>query len=256
VATVGESGTSLGAILKRRWYAVVAGLLITAGLVGAAYQLVPPGYEVTAHVLLLPPAASVPAGGNPYLGLGGLDPAVAILSRAMSDSGTVLALRAEGASGEYTVLADQLTSGPVLLVTEDAKTAAGAVTTLDLILARLPVTLSELQTSVGTTPTWLITETVITQDVRATLDRKSQTRALIVALAAGLVLTLLLASGLDALLRLRARRRSRSPRSSKKSRETVDAADTPAPAAAEALVHPHEPGVDLSLRAVGSRSES
>ena len=205
-----ESRAGLGWALVRRWYVVVAGLVVTGCLVAAVAQLVPPQYEATAHILLYAPQTSATPDGNPLLNLGGLEPAVAILTRAMSDDSTMEALKAEGAKGEFTVEADPLTSAPVLLVTVDATSSAAALDTLDLVVERVDTTFVNVQNAIGATGKSLINQRVLTRDQRATLVRKTQIRVLLVTIVGGLIMTVLAAAGTDALLAARAaRRRSR-----------------------------------------------
>jgi len=194
-------------VLLRRWYAVFLGLVLTAGLGCAAVTLVPVQYKVEAEVLLLPPRKAVPKGGNPYLYLDGLNGIQDVLSRTMSDTQTGQALLEAGATGSHGVVPDPLSAGPVLVVTAEDASQEGALQTLRLVLDRVPSTLRRIQTSTQVPDGWMVTSTVITRDDSARMMRKSQLRALVVAVAVGLAATLLGASLLDSfLLRRRSRR--------------------------------------------------
>ena len=80
------------AALLRRWYIVALGLGLTVAAAVFVTDTVPPAYTVTAQTLLLPPANSVTAGGNPYLSLGGLNAVGDILSEAIRDDSNMTAL--------------------------------------------------------------------------------------------------------------------------------------------------------------------
>lgn len=206
-ATGMESSGLLGAAV-RRWYVTLFGVLLTAGLCAAAIVLVPAKYEATARVLLLPPQSSVGKGGNVYLALGGLDSAVAILGRTMSDAQADATLKAQGAMAKFTIEPDQLTSAPVLYLVSDDKTAGASMSSLGVALQMVPSTLDNLQRSAGVPASAYISSSVITQDESASVVRKTQIRALVVAVGAGFALTLVLLVLVDSRLRRRGQRRA------------------------------------------------
>lgn len=192
--------------LRRRWWLVVVGLLATAALCTAATRVVPADHEATARLLLLPPASSLERGGNPYLALSGLSTTAAIVSKAVSDDATLTALRAEGARGDYIVEPDLSISGPVLLLTVQARSDADAIRTLELLSARVPVTLVDLQRSLAAPRSAYITTSVLTADTRSRTLRKSQTRAVVLAFVLGCGGTVVATALLDNLVaRLRRR---------------------------------------------------
>lgn len=202
-----ESSGLIGSAF-RRWYVTLLGLVATLGLCALAFQLVPAKYEATARVLLLPPASTVQKGGNPYLQLGGLDAAVSILGRSMSDAENQLALQTAGSTAKFTIGPDDLTSGPVLLLTADAKAQSQVLGSLQIALDQVPRTLAAIQQSVSVPTASMITSTVITQDNEAKVVRKSQIRAVVVAAVAGIILTLMIAALVDVRLRRRESRRA------------------------------------------------
>ena len=79
--------SNLAMMVRRRWILAIVGLGLTAGLAVAGYFVAKPTYQATASILLLPPATTVPAEGNPFLQLGGLDLTVDLLGKALSDQG-------------------------------------------------------------------------------------------------------------------------------------------------------------------------
>ncbi len=189
--------------LRRRWYAVIAGLLVTVGLTGAAAALVAPKYEFKATVVLVPPKNPLQDGNNPFLSLAGLHDAADVLSRAMIDGAVHDSLVRAGADPNYVVETDPTTAGPLILVTADGATPNAAESTLNLVLARLPVELAEIQRSATVPAGSLINVTEISRDQTAKTIRKSQIRAVVAAVAVGFALTVFGAGLLDSYLRKR-----------------------------------------------------
>jgi uncharacterized protein involved in exopolysaccharide biosynthesis len=197
--------------LIRRWYAVTLGVLGTVGLCLLVVIAVPATYQARASVVLLPPRTIVGRGGNPYTGLGGLQPAADVVARAMTDSTIASRIRLAGSSGAYQVDPDPSTSGPVLLILATGSTPAGALSTMRQVIAEVPVTLKSLQTSSGVAQQYLITSTVVTRPQAATAVRKTELRALLVAVAGGVAITLFGTAFLDSWLVRRRQRQLMTP---------------------------------------------
>ena len=192
----------LGAI-RRRWLLLAIGVAVTLVLCLAAARLVPGQYVVTARALLVPSTPADEPLANPYLALGGLEPATSVLARTMSSAEGTRELRRSGATADFTIDQDALTAGPVLLVEVRDDTADVALGTLTLVLQQLPKTLRELQSQVGVPAGSMIKSAVISQDVRPVVVRRSQVRAVIVAAAGGAGGTLLVICLVDAFIRRR-----------------------------------------------------
>lgn len=199
--------------LLRRWYLTVVGLILAAGLGAVAAYLVPPTYEATGSVVLLPPKSTVEPGGNPYLQLVGLGQTVDVVSRAMMAQSAAATVKAAHPSATYTVAPDPLTSGPLLLVTVTDKSPEGAVGTLSDVMARLPAELASIQKALGYTGTTQITSSVLAKDLDPEVIRKSQLRAVIATVGAVLIVTVLGVALIDGLTESRGRgRRPVQPR--------------------------------------------
>jgi hypothetical protein len=194
----------LGAV-RRRWYVVIVGLLLTAGMCVGATKLVPVEYTAGSSVLLLPPNSTVGTGGNPYLSLGGLQGAVDVLGRAMTSEQVVTELTGGSPDETYTFEADATTSGPLLVLAVKSRSSDGALGLMQSVLDRAPTVLRDLQTEVNAPTESLITMSVIAQDSTVEVDRKSQLRALIVVLAVGLALTFFATLLFDTAVRRRGR---------------------------------------------------
>lgn len=199
------SVSGLPRTLIARWYLTLIGVVVTVGLVVVAAIAVPVSYQAKASVVLIPPANATSNGGNPLLGLTGLQSAADVLARVMVDPVEVNRLKQQGVTNKYTVARDLTTDGPVLLVTVDGADSAGVLGELKMILADMPSTLALLQQSLTGKSDQIGLIPVNTAD-KPTSDRKSQLRAVIVAAVIGLMLTILIVNVGDRLL-LRHRRR-------------------------------------------------
>ena len=192
-------------VMLRRWYVTVVGVIVTLGLMMAAFVLFPASQQVNSRILLLPPKSTVGEKGNPYLGLGGLKQPVDVLVRALTSQEAALEMEQRWPSATYLVEPDYTTNGPILVVTVEDSNPEVALDATAYLLDQAPKTLDALQAGLGVRPNSRITSTVITRDAVPEPVRKSQLRALVVALGAGVTLTALAAAAVDGLLRQRRR---------------------------------------------------
>ncbi|MCU1441887.1 MAG: hypothetical protein JWQ59_37 [Cryobacterium sp.] len=190
----------------RRWYVLVAGILVTLGLALIVLRLVPVAYEVKSSILLLPPNSAVTATGNPFLSLGGLEIVSGVLAKSLTDSETVEGIVPPGSRAEYTVAEDVSVSGSVLEIAVSDDSARGAFAILNAVVDVASTRLEQLQDAVNASRESQVRLMVITNNNTAELNIAPLARALIVVVAAALVLTFLLAVSIDALARRRAAR--------------------------------------------------
>jgi len=188
----------------RRWPVGLLGLLATVALCLAAIQLVPIRYSAKADLLLTPPQIAPTSGEtgnpNPYLQLGGLQPLADIMSRSMTSSSALDQLRQKGLVGSYTVARDTTTDGPILIVTASGDSSTAVLKDLALVIGSARPQLDRLQAARSVAGKNQVTTTVVAKDTAATPSRKSQVRALVVAIVAGLVGTALGVVVIDMLL--------------------------------------------------------
>ena len=192
-------------VMLRRWYVTVVGVMVTLGLLIAAFVLFPASQQVNSRILLLPPKSTVGVRGNPYLGLGGLKQPVDVLVRALTSQEAALEVEQRWPSATYLVEPDYTTNGPILVITVEDSNPKVALDATTYLLDQAPKTLDALQAGLGSDPTHGLPSTVITRDAVPEPVRKSQMRALVVALGAGVTLTALAAAAVDGLLRQRRR---------------------------------------------------
>ncbi len=197
----------------RRWYFLVVGLLITAGLAFAVFTIVPITYDVKASLLLLPPSVVQDPTGepqvvNPFLNLGGLDVAAGVLAKALTDTATVETVIPDGSSAEYTVEKDARVSGSVLEVAVNAQSETEALSMLQTLVDLAESRLNDLQEAIDAPSNTEVRLMVVTDNDVAEPNYSTLLRALIVVVAGGIVLTLLLTVAGDALLRRRAAKKN------------------------------------------------
>ena len=212
--------TEMLGMLRRRWLIVVLGLMLTTAASVGVFKVVHPDYTLTREVLLLPPQSETPAGTNPLLALGGLNSAVDVLARALSDDANITDVRAQGATGTFTTTRDQTTSAPMLQVSVTTDTQAEAQKTVGILTAVVPARLSSLQGDLGVPQASHVTSTVLTDNTQPEASRKSQLQAVVGIFALGVLATILLASLID---RMSSRRGDRAVRRSARRDEELEA---------------------------------
>jgi hypothetical protein len=208
-----DLNTSFLGRVVRRWYIALVGVLVTAGLCVTAAVMVPASYSATADVLLVPPLVPITSAGqtpisdpNPYISLNGLQPLADVMARSMLSGTALVNLKKNGLTGSYTVTEDLVTNSPILIVTATGTTAIDALNNLHLVLATAPTELTQLQNAQNVADASRVSSQIVANPTKASLLRKTQIRALVVAGVIGLVLAAL-AVQLGDLLLLRRRAR-------------------------------------------------
>jgi len=227
--------------LRRRWWLALLGLLMTGGLAFATTLVVAVQYTAESSMVLIPPRTTADTQVNPFLAIGGLNPAADVLVRALN-SGTFHDEHAPaGGTAKYTVARDTDASGPLLVVDVTESTPQRATALLDAVVQQAPVSLSALQKDVGVQDSVAIRITEVARTAEPKTDSKNQVRALLAAVVVGLAATVILVRLADALL-LRRTGRTRRPSSS----VPTPALDLPEPLLGPATLSsaaPHDPSV-------------
>jgi hypothetical protein len=210
------------AVLRRRWYLVLASVVCAAAAASLVVFAVGPTYKAQGSVLLLPPGTTVKRAsdskvvGNPWLSLGGVSQARDVVIRALMASKTHETLcQQEGDAAyqamravlcdshpdvSYEVEQDFISSAPMILISVEANSPANAVTALDAVADLVPKTLADLQEGLKLRPGALITSMPVAIDQKPTVEHKDQIRAGIVAGGGTLGLALLLIALIDGVL--------------------------------------------------------
>lgn len=192
--------------LARRWMLTLCCLAASAALVLVVVARVPPTYESSADVVLVPPRSAEDPTANRYLSLSGLRQAVDVLTRSLGSDRTVRQIRAQAPAGSFEVMADFTTSAPIVIVTSRAATAGQAQRLLDAVIAQVPLSLDALQRSVQIATKDQITPQVVAEDEQPRTVFKQQVRAIGAALAFALLATVMLVAAADNIASRRRRR--------------------------------------------------
>ncbi|WP_426226760.1 hypothetical protein [Pseudarthrobacter sp. DSP2-3-2b1] len=188
------------ASLKRRWYFVVLGALLTISLALVVYFQAPVKYEATGGVALVPPATAVISGDNPFLYMGSLEQALGILTAKLNSDEVQRDILGKHDAVEYSTIRDPSTNGPIVLVTVTGATADEALGALTDVLAAVPQNLTSLQNSLNLAENSRITSMTLSSDEEATIVDSTRTRVVLTLAAGGVAGTLLLTGQLDKIL--------------------------------------------------------
>ncbi|KQM81441.1 hypothetical protein [Agromyces sp. Leaf222] len=193
--------------LLRRWYITLPGIIIALGLALAALVLTPPSYERSASQLLLPDRVSLPDDGNPYLYISGLSLAADVLVRAVGSENTLNEMAERFPGVEIEVARDPSTVSPIIVVTATAAQDAEAGRALEAMIEQTVDTLDQMQEDDGIAPGSRIRVSTLTVDQQGITIQKTRYAFAAIALAGGLLLTIVVAALVDG-LSVRRRRRS------------------------------------------------
>jgi len=210
--------------LARRWYVVLAGLALTAGVCAVVYEKVPATYEASGSLVLMPPSATVGTTGNPYLYLVGMSQALDVLTRRANAAEVRGPILDNFPAMTYSVDADRSTSGAVVVVKVSSPSPSETMGGLKAALATVPVTLKAMQDELSVPDFSRINLKTIVVAPESTMDNKAQLQLIIVTAGAGVVGTVLLARMLDGLLLTRRMTRGNLERPAPGSSETPDPA--------------------------------
>lgn len=208
-----ERAADLVAPLRRRWYVLLLGLVVTAALAFAVARQSQASYQAEASVVLLPGPEAIPERGNPFLYLGGIVLARDVVLRSIN----AYEVREEITAGfeegaDYAATADPSTSGPVLVVVATGPSEEKAVQVRRAVLSALPGSLTGLQDAAGIAEGARIRAVTLTDGDPVRTDTGAMLRSLVVVVVIGGALTVLLAGAYDSIALSRQRKmRAKEP---------------------------------------------
>ena len=186
-------------VLARRWYVLLAGIVLVGGAAAGVVRVVPTNYEASGNVLiLLPPKGTSDKPINPYLETPpGLSIAAQIIGGVLATPQQERSIAAAGFTSEYSVGQTPGSSVPLLHVTVEDTDPDMAVATLKEVIRRTEAELADLQSDAGAPPTQRMVAHTVSVTEQAEVLSGAKVRALAVVGAVGTVLTLVAAFALE-----------------------------------------------------------
>lgn len=200
--------------LLRRWYLVLAGLVLAVAAGYLAWSDTGPVYTASGSTVLIPPKASVqstnPGGrdSNPLLYLGELGQARDVLASALASDEVQGDFQRQVPGASYSVGADPLSNGPIILYSVTAPSADVAVSGARYMREQVDSRLSSLQSSLGVYDEAKIRTLMLTEPESAVSDNKAQVRSALVVGVAVLLLCIFLVALVDGLAAARRKRKT------------------------------------------------
>ncbi|WP_105969402.1 YveK family protein [Streptomyces geranii] len=211
-------------VMRRRWYVLLPGLLLTGGLIAAVLLLIPVTYQSQSTVQLLnSPKATVAYGGNPFLSTQtSLTGMADSLARNLNSDDSVRELKSRGATGTFEAKIADNAQGPLMWLTVTG-TEKKAVLASDRILTKYAgERLEQFQEEQSVEPKAMIRMTTIVVPQPPVAQTTTRLQYMVMAGGLGLVLSLV------AVFYVEARRRSHpSKRAADAPESTTDSPDTP-----------------------------
>ncbi|GAA3398359.1 chain length determinant protein [Streptomyces roseoviridis] len=226
-------------VMCRRWYVLVPGLLLTAGLTVGAWLLVPVSYESQSTVAMLNSRKGAAADGNPFLSM---EPSLTgmadSLARNVNSDASKAELKERGLTLKYEAKIADNAQGPLLWLTVTGEDRAAVLKGNTTLMAFTAQRLEHLQAEQSVPADAMIRITTIVPPQNPEAQLKSKIQNLVMAAGLGIVLSLV------ATFFAEARRRGRTPRKHRQEPDRVPDS-RPAPGAT-APARPADLGGDLS----------
>ncbi|WP_043672131.1 YveK family protein [Streptomyces xylophagus] len=218
-------------VMRRRWYVLLPGLLLTVGLMVAVRLMVPVTYQSQSTVVLLnSQKATVAYDGNPFLSTQtSLTGMADSLARNLNSDGSIRDLKSRGAKGTFEAKLADNAQGPLMWLTVTGTDKASVLASDKILTAYAKERLEQFQEQQSVAPKAMIQMTTIVPPQIPVAQTKTRLEYLVMAGALGLVLSLVVTFYAEA------RRRSRTPVPAEEPAEPVTA-PAPEPTAEEPLM--------------------
>ncbi|MDQ0597203.1 capsular polysaccharide biosynthesis protein [Streptomyces canus] len=191
-------------VMRRRWYVLLPGLLLTAGLTFAVTLVVPVTYQSQSTVILLnSQKATVAYDGNPFLSTQtSLTGMADSLARNLNSDDSVRELKSRGATGTFEAKLADNAQGPLMWLTVTGTDRRAVLASDKILTAYANERLEQFQEDQSVAPKAMIRLTTIVAPQPPVAQTKTRLEYMIMAGGLGLVLTLV------AVFYVEARRRS------------------------------------------------
>ncbi|MFK4100476.1 chain length determinant protein [Streptomyces sp. NPDC019531] len=211
-------------VMRRRWYVLLPGLLLAAGLTFAVTVVVPVTYQSQSTVVLLNSQKATKAyDGNPFLSTQtSLTGMADSLARNLNSDVSVRELKSRGASGTFEAKLADNAQGPLLWLTVTGTDKKAVLTSDRLLTAYAKERLKEFQEQQSVDQNAMIRMSTIVSPQTPAAQTKTRLEYMIMAGGAGFVLTMV------AVFYVEARKRSQGPTAGEELASAPEEA-TPAP---------------------------
>lgn len=186
--------------IRRRWYILLIGLLLAAGVGWAVAVLAPSQYTARGLVMLLPSALTTGPKGNPLLSMGGLELPARILTAYYASEPAQSDLEKRAPRATVNVSIEESTRGPIIAVDVKDATPDGAMEVLHYVTESIPENLARIQSEVGTPKRAAIGSMPLVLDLEAERDSSIVVRLVVASVVAMLALTLFVLFLVDGIL--------------------------------------------------------
>ncbi|AQT75144.1 chain length determinant protein [Streptomyces sp. fd1-xmd] len=227
--------------MRRRWYVLLPGLLLTAALTTAVHLLIPVEYQSQSTVTLLNSSKATEAfDGNPFLSTqASLTGMADGLARNLNSDGAKADLKALGVTGTHEVKIADNAQGPFMWLTVTGTDPAAVLKSDELLAGYAEKRLKEFQSQQSVAPEAMIRMATIVPPQKPEAQTKTRIQYIVMVGALGLVLSLVAVFFVEA--------RRRTPRAKNRPRP----AGTPATAPAATPATLAATDETMALRTVG-----
>ena len=197
-------------VMRRRWYVLIPGVLLTVALTVGAYLKVPVTYTSQSTVVLLnSQKATVAFDGNPFLSTQiSLNGMADSLARNLNSDGAVADLKSRGATCATAAKLADNAMGPLLWLTASGTDEQAVLATDKLLTAYAAERLDQFQTEQSVTPQAMIRMATIVPPQNPVAQTKTRYEYLALAAVLGVVVSLVGTFYVEARFRKPALRRS------------------------------------------------
>ncbi|MER6196296.1 chain length determinant protein [Streptomyces sp. NPDC001586] len=179
-------------VMRRRWYVLLPGLLITAALTAAVYLLVPVEYRSQSTVTLLnSKKATVAFDGNPFLSTqASLTGMADGLARNLNSDGAKADLKSLGVTGVHEAKIADNALGPYMWLSVVGTDPAAVLKSDEILTTYAEKRLLEFQSQQSVAPDAMIRMSTIVPPQKPEAQTKARLQFLVMAGALGFVLSL------------------------------------------------------------------
>ncbi|WP_329318704.1 Wzz/FepE/Etk N-terminal domain-containing protein [Streptomyces sp. NBC_01262] len=223
-------------VMRRRWYVLLPGLLLAAGLTVAVALVVPVTYQSQSTVVLLNSQKATRAyDGNPFLSTQtSLTGMADSLARNLNSDASIRALKSRGASGTFEAKLADNAQGPLMWLTVTGTDKSSVLASDRILTAYAKERLEAFQEQQSVDENAMIRMMTIVASQNPVAQTKTRLEYMIMAGGAGFVLTMV------ATFYVEARKRSRGPEREAESDPEPEPDPDPDPELAEEPAEPEE----------------